>query len=125
MTRPAPSPILRAVTERLTSLDYNLTVSNIPGPRFPVYMLGAELIEAHPVVPIAQEHALSIGVFSDRDHLFWGLYADPDAFPEVSELPPALGSSLRALARRPKSPQFAAVAAGHGLWGSPLPQRYG
>jgi diacylglycerol O-acyltransferase / wax synthase len=62
-------------------------------------MLGAELVEAHPVVPIAEGHALSIGVFSHRDHLFFGLYADPDALPQVRDLPAALGASLLALER--------------------------
>ncbi len=76
---------------------YNLTVSNIPGPRMPVYMLGAELLEAHPVVPIAEGHALSIGIFSHGEQLGFGLYADPEAFPQVDDLPASLGVSLREL----------------------------
>jgi diacylglycerol O-acyltransferase / wax synthase len=76
---------------------YNLTISNIPGPRAPLYMLGAELIESHPVVPIAEGHALSIGIFSYRDTLGFGLYADPDAFPQVDDLPRTLDTSLREL----------------------------
>jgi diacylglycerol O-acyltransferase / wax synthase len=76
---------------------YNLTISNIPGPRAPLYMLGAELIESHPVVPIAEGHALSIGIFSYRDILGFGLYADPDAFPQVDDLPRTLDTSLREL----------------------------
>jgi WS/DGAT/MGAT family acyltransferase len=78
---------------------FNLTVSNIPGPRFPVYMLGAELSEAYPVVPIAAEHSLSIGMFSYRDHMCFGLYADPEALPEVHELPGLLDREITALAR--------------------------
>jgi diacylglycerol O-acyltransferase / wax synthase len=76
---------------------YNLTVSNVPGPSFPVYMLGAELIEPYPVVPIAEGHALSIGLFSYRERLYFGLYAEPHAFPQVSELPAALDRSLHDL----------------------------
>jgi hypothetical protein len=38
-----------------------------------------ELLEAHPVVPIAEGHALSIGIFSHGDRLSFGLYADPEA----------------------------------------------
>jgi WS/DGAT/MGAT family acyltransferase len=78
---------------------FNLTVSNIPGPRFPVYMLGAELSEAYPVVPIAAEHALSIGMFSYRDHMCFGLYADPEMLPEVHELAGLLDGEITALAR--------------------------
>jgi diacylglycerol O-acyltransferase / wax synthase len=115
-----PDPLRGAAARRVgRPRVYNLTVSNIPGPRFPLYMLGAELLEAHPVVPIAEGHALAIGIFTHRDHLFWGLYADPDAFPEVTDLPAALASSLVELPGlrrlRPKSPQFAGIAGGHGL----------
>jgi hypothetical protein len=76
---------------------YNLTVSNIPGPRFPVYLLGAELAEAYPVVPLSEGHALSIGIHTHRDQAFFGAYADPEAFPQVAELPAALSASAAEL----------------------------
>jgi diacylglycerol O-acyltransferase / wax synthase len=95
-----PDP-LRGLAARMAAGPrvYNLTVSNIPGPRFPVYMLGAELLESHPVVPLAEGHALSIGLFSYREWLHFGLYAEPHAFPQVRELPGALGASLADLLR--------------------------
>ena len=80
---------------------YNLTVSNIPGPRFPLYVLGSELLEAYPVVPLAENHALSIGMFGYRDHMHFGLYADPDALPDVTRLPAALNAALLALSEQP------------------------
>ncbi len=76
---------------------YNLTVSNIPGPRFPVYMAGAKLDHAYPVVPLAEGHALSIGMFSYRESICFGLYADPEALPEVRRLPAALDIALSEL----------------------------
>ena len=98
-----PDPVKnRAARLASSKRVFNLTVSNIPGPRFPVYMLGAELSEAYPVVPIAAEHALSIGMFSHRDHMFFGLYADPETLPEVHELPGLLDCELDALARPPR-----------------------
>ena len=92
-TRCAASRPARSSSPRV----YNLTISNVPGPRVPVYMLGAELVESHPVVPIAEGHALSIGIFSHCERLSFGLYADPDAFPQVDDLPQALDTSLREL----------------------------
>jgi WS/DGAT/MGAT family acyltransferase len=92
----------RAARLASSSRVFNLTVSNIPGPRVPVYMLGAELSEAYPVVPIAEQHALSIGMFSYRDHMFFGLYSDPQTLPEVRELPALLNAELLALARPPR-----------------------
>ncbi len=77
-------------------------VSNIPGPRFPLYMLGAELSEAYPVVPLGAEHALSIGMFSYRDHMFFGVYADLETLPEAYALPRGLGAEIAALTRPPR-----------------------
>jgi diacylglycerol O-acyltransferase / wax synthase len=95
-----PAP-LRTVAARAVAAPrtYNLTISNIPGPDFPLYVLGAELVEAHPVVPIASGHALSIGVFTYRSQVAFGLYADPEAFPGVRALPAALDDALRELER--------------------------
>ena len=112
-----PDP-LRTGAARLVGSKrvYNLTVSNIPGPRFPLYVLGAQLLEAYPVVPIAEDHALSIGIFSYRDHLHFGLYADPEALPDVRDLPDALNAAVLALARygRSLTSRSAGAAAGGG-----------
>jgi diacylglycerol O-acyltransferase / wax synthase len=95
-----PDP-LKDRTARLASSAriFNLTISNIPGPRAPLYMLGAELSEAYPVVPIADKHSLSIGMFSYCDDMFFGLYADPEALVEVHELPALIDAEILALAR--------------------------
>jgi diacylglycerol O-acyltransferase len=81
---------------------YNVTISNIPGPRDPLYMLGAKLIEAYPIVPLSEEHALSVGVFGYLDHAHFGFYADPRALPEVGDLPEAIAAEIRALAGPPR-----------------------
>lgn len=103
----APSP-LKTYAARLAGSArlYNLTVSNVPGPRTPVYMLGAQLREAYPVVPLSEEHALSIGVFTYCGGVHFGCYADPDAFPEVDALPAAMQDAANALASatRPRAP---------------------
>lgn len=95
-----PDPVKnRAARLASSARVFNLTVSNIPGPRVPVYMLGAELSEAYPVVPLAEQHSLSIGMFSYRDDMFFGLYADPERLAEVDELPRLLDAEITALAR--------------------------
>ena len=60
-------------------------------------MAGAKLDHAYPVVPLAEGHALSIGMFSYRESICFGLYADPDALPEVRRLPAALEVALSEL----------------------------
>jgi WS/DGAT/MGAT family acyltransferase len=77
---------------------YNVTISNIPGPEVPLYMLGARLEEAYPVVPLSEDHALSVGVFGYQDHAHFGFYADPRALADVGHLPEAIAAEIRALA---------------------------
>jgi hypothetical protein len=107
-----PGPLkTRAAVLAASERVYNLTVSNVPGPRVPLYLLGAELLEAFPVVPIADGHALSIGMFSYRDRLCFGGYADPTALPIVRELPGALSVAILELtAGRPARRRLRAVA---------------
>jgi diacylglycerol O-acyltransferase len=72
---------------------FNLAVSNIPGPRQPVFMLGCELREAYPVVPLADRHALSIGMTTIRDRAFIGLYADRSSLGDVGAVAEAVERS--------------------------------
>jgi diacylglycerol O-acyltransferase / wax synthase len=98
---------------------YNVTISNIPGPSEPLYMLGARLDDAYPVVPLSEEHALSVGVFGYAGHAHFGFYADPRALPDVYELPEALAAEIRALAGPPRR-RRAPVAAGMPAEVTPL-----
>src|SRR4051795_1990057 len=105
---PFQAPVARyAASPRM----YNLVVSNVPGPRAPVYLLGAECVHVLPAIPLSEGHALSVGVFSLRDRLCFGVYADPDALPQAAELPgailPAAIEAVRASAGRER-PRLAA-----------------
>lgn len=80
----APSVVQRAVGRLVSSpRAFNLVVSNIPGPREPLYMLGCELEEAYPVVPLADKHALAVGFTTIRDEACFGLYADRESLPDA------------------------------------------
>jgi diacylglycerol O-acyltransferase / wax synthase len=61
-------------------------VSNIPGPREPLWMLGCELREAYPVVPMADSHSVSIGLTTVCEEVFLGVYADRKALPDADRL---------------------------------------
>jgi diacylglycerol O-acyltransferase / wax synthase len=79
---------------------FNLVVTNVPGPQFPLYLLGRRLEVLYPVVPLARRQALGIAVMSYDGHLGFGLLADYDALPElesiVGDLKWAIGSLARA-----------------------------
>jgi len=87
---------------------FNAVVSNVPGPREPLYLLGRPVRAAYPAVPLAQGHGLSVGVLSYRDVLHVGLYADPGVVPDVSEVACDFTRSFDALrfelAPRPPEP---------------------
>ena len=95
---PAPlrSPAAKAMA---TPRQFNLTVSQSPAPRGSLFLLGCELEEVYSVVPIAQGHALAIGMVRYRQELFFGCYADPDALPEVHQLPALIEAELQELGR--------------------------
>jgi hypothetical protein len=90
-----PRPAQHALSRRIASpRTFNLTVSNIPGPREPMYMRGCELEAAYPVVPIAKEHALSIGMTTVRDDACFGLYAASENLPDSDRLAEAVNGSI-------------------------------
>jgi hypothetical protein len=93
-----PAPLRGPVVNVMSSPSvFNLTVSQSPGPRRAVHVLGCELEEVYSVVPIADRHALAIGMVRYRNDLFFGCYADPDALPDVYEFPKLFEAELHAL----------------------------
>jgi diacylglycerol O-acyltransferase / wax synthase len=90
-----PTPLQRPVSRFLASpRAFNLTVSNIPGPRERLYMRGCELKEAYPIVPLADRHALAIGVTNVGESLCFGLYSDRKSLPEADLLARDLHESI-------------------------------
>jgi diacylglycerol O-acyltransferase / wax synthase len=90
-----PRPLQKAAAHALASPRvYNLVVSNIPGPRIPMYMCGCRLRDAYPVVPLSDRHALSIGMTTIGDHACFGLYADPETLPDADALALDLDAAL-------------------------------
>jgi diacylglycerol O-acyltransferase / wax synthase len=91
----APRQVQKAAAHALASPRvYNLVVSNIPGPRVPMYMCGCRLHDAYPVVPLSARHALSVGMTTIGDHACFGLYADPETLPDSDALARDLDAAL-------------------------------
>ena len=61
-------------------------MTNVPGPRVPVYLLGARQLETYPVVPLLANQTLGIALMSYEHGLFWGFNADWEAVPELHDL---------------------------------------
>ncbi|MDQ1465717.1 MAG: diacylglycerol O-acyltransferase / wax synthase, partial [Actinomycetota bacterium] len=64
----------------------NLIVTNVPGPQQPLYMMGARLIEAFPIVPLTQNLTMVVGILSYDGTLHFGLWADRDAAGDLEVL---------------------------------------
>jgi diacylglycerol O-acyltransferase len=78
---------------------FNLVVTNVPGPQFPLYLLGRRLQVLYPVVPLAQRQALGIAVMSYDGHLGFGLLGDYDALPDLDQIALDLKWAVASLAR--------------------------
>jgi diacylglycerol O-acyltransferase len=76
---------------------FNLVVTNVPGPQFPLYAAGAQMLESYPVPPLLPGHALAIGVTSYDGHVYYGLNGDRDALPDLDVLGQCLVESLEEL----------------------------
>jgi hypothetical protein len=74
----APGLVRRAAARAVASPRmFNLSVSSIPGPMdMDLTFAGCRLAEAYPIVPLADGHAVSIGMTTVGDRAFFGLYAD-------------------------------------------------
>jgi WS/DGAT/MGAT family acyltransferase len=62
---------------------FNMTVTNIPGPQFPMYLLEAEMLANYPMVPLWAQHGLGIALFSYNGRMLWGIHADYDTLPDA------------------------------------------
>ena len=76
---------------------FNLTVTNVPGPQFPMYLLDAKMIASYPIVPLWSQHGLGLAIFSYDGDLHWGIHADFDAIPDTDRIAAAIGTSIKEL----------------------------
>jgi hypothetical protein len=77
---------------------WNLVISNVPGPQFPIYMAGARLVHNYPVSVITDGMGLNITVMSYNGCMDFGIVADRDQMPDVRSLIDWLAKELELLA---------------------------
>jgi WS/DGAT/MGAT family acyltransferase len=82
---------------------FNMTVTNIPGPQFPMYLLESQMLANYPMVPLWAQHGVGVALFSYNGKLLWGVQADYDTLPDSERFVEELHTSfdeLRRLASR-------------------------
>jgi diacylglycerol O-acyltransferase / wax synthase len=94
-------PTLHAVAAQvangMTRRLFNVVVTNVPGPQFPLYAAGAQMLDMFPVVPLAKGQAMSIGLTSYNGGVFYGLNGDRDAMPDIDVVAALLSEALAEL----------------------------
>jgi WS/DGAT/MGAT family acyltransferase len=73
---------------------FNLVVTNIPGPQFPLYLMGRRMERVFPMVPLAKNQGLCVGVMSYDGQVNFGLIGDYDGMPDLEDLARDLEASI-------------------------------
>ncbi|MFL5910982.1 MAG: WS/DGAT/MGAT family O-acyltransferase [Gaiellaceae bacterium] len=92
-------PTLLAQASRLnfSTRLFNLIVTNVPGPQFPLYLLGREMEQLVPIAFLPEDHAMAIAIMSYNGKVDFGLLGDYDAMPDLDFVGRSIKESLAEL----------------------------
>jgi diacylglycerol O-acyltransferase len=122
MLRLAPPSLLQAGSRAAFQLPQPLVqtmTTNVPGPQFPLYVLGRQMVRAHPYAPIGGNVRIAIAIFSYLGRFSFGITADSSAAADLdilargirrglAELQDLSGTRRRATTRTPHQAASAA-----------------
>jgi WS/DGAT/MGAT family acyltransferase len=89
-----PTILAQASRINFSTRLFNLIVTNIPGPQFPLYTVGREMEQVFPIAFLPRDHALAIAIMSYNGQMNFGLLADYDAVPDLDFIAESLQDSL-------------------------------
>jgi hypothetical protein len=92
-----PTILAQASRLNFSTRLFNLIVTNIPGPQFPLYVLGRELHDLFPLAFLPRNHALAVAIMSYNGGLDYGLLADYDALEDLDQLAAGIDEALAEL----------------------------
>jgi diacylglycerol O-acyltransferase / wax synthase len=98
-----PTILAQASRLNFSTRFFNLIVTNVPGPQFPLYVRGRELEDVFPVAFLPENHALAVAIMSYNGKINFGLLGDYDALPDIGLIADGIEASLEelvSLARR-------------------------
>lgn len=92
-------PTLLAQASRLnfSTRLFNLLITNVPGPQFPLYILGRELLDVFPIAFLPENHAFAVAIMSYNGKINFGLIADYDALPDLGRVGEEIEAALAEL----------------------------
>jgi WS/DGAT/MGAT family acyltransferase len=89
-----PTILAQASRLNFSTRLFNLIVTNVPGPQFPLYVRGREMLDVFPVAFLPKNHALAIAIMSYNGRMNFGLLGDYDALPDITVISEGIASSL-------------------------------
>ena len=92
-----PTVLAQASRLQFSTRLFNLIVTNVPGPQFPLYVRGRRMEDVFPVAFLPRDHALAIAIMSYDGGLNLGLLADYDALPDVDVIADGIDLALEEL----------------------------
>jgi diacylglycerol O-acyltransferase / wax synthase len=92
-----PTILAQASRLNFSTRLFNLLVTNVPGPQFPLYVLGREMLAAYPVAFLPENHALAIAIMSYNGQMNFGLLGDYDALGDIDLLGETIAAELATL----------------------------
>jgi diacylglycerol O-acyltransferase len=94
-------PMLLSVGARLAARTPQRALqtvrSNVPGPQYPLYVVGRRMVYSYPYVPIMGSVRVSIAIFSYCGKLFFGITGDYDTVPDIDVLRDGIEEGMREL----------------------------
>jgi hypothetical protein len=95
----APATIMGQAS-RLMSVQrfFNVVVTNVPGPQFPLYLMGREMVDPFPMVPLAPGQGVGIALMSYNGRLDFGIVGDYELLWDIDELAEDIHAALAELA---------------------------
>jgi WS/DGAT/MGAT family acyltransferase len=92
-----PTILAQASRLNFSTRLFNLIVTNVPGPQFPLYVLGRRMERVFPVAFLPENHALAVAIMSYDGEMNFGLLADFDALPDLDSIGESIAAELATL----------------------------
>jgi diacylglycerol O-acyltransferase len=92
-----PTILAQASRLNFSTRLFNLIVTNVPGPQFPLYVRGRELVDVFPVAFLPRDHALAVAIMSYNGQMSFGLLGDYDAMADIDDVADGIEASLAEL----------------------------
>ncbi|MDO8188046.1 wax ester/triacylglycerol synthase family O-acyltransferase [Conexibacter sp. JD483] len=106
-----PTVLAQASRIQFSTRLFNLLTTNVPGPQFPLYVLGRELQDLFPVAFLPKNHSLAIAIMSYNGRVNFGLLGDYDNLPDIDVIADGIADGLAELKRAAQAKEARAAGA--------------